>query len=113
MIASILSVPFNVPRNQNEEPLENLIDEQELSSLLELSSAEVDFDLSFLAETATSCSTSLNIRPIGHIRSQITLSKGERVNSGNPSALTSSKSFIVVGTFYGHILVFGGLFTSF
>lgn len=81
-----------------------MIDEQELSLLGTLDS---DFDLSFLQEVASNSSTSLNISAINHIKSQISLSKNEKVNSGNPSCLTSSKSYIAIGTFYGHILVFG------
>ena len=81
-----------------------MIDEQELSLL---DTVDDELDLSFIDENNCGTCASLNISPINYIKSQISLSKNENVNSGNPSCITSSKSYIIVGTFYGHILVFG------
>lgn len=81
-----------------------MIDEQELTLF---DSACDDPDISFLSDVNYNSATSLNISPINYIKSQISLSKDEKINSGNPVCLTSSKNYLVVGTFCGHILVFG------
>lgn len=87
---------------QDDPQLNKVIDEQDL-----LKDKIGEFEVDFLNYSNSSSATSLNISSISYIKSQIFLSKNEKINSGNPSCLTSSKNYIIVGTFNGHILVFG------
>lgn len=51
--------------------------------------------------------TSFCIKELSNIKTQLSLSKSENVNSGNPTCLVASENFLAIGTFYGHILIFG------
>lgn len=90
---------------QDDNQLDKVIDERDIQLLNQVE----DVDISFLNDSSHNATTSLNINPIPYIKSQIILSKNEKINSGNPSCLTCSKNYIVIGTFCGHILVFGML----
>jgi len=89
---------------QDDQQLNQVIDEKEL---MLLGNACDDLDFGFLNDIKCSTATSLNINPINYVKSQILLSKDEKINSGNPVCLTSSQNYLAVGTFCGHILVFG------
>lgn len=48
-----------------------------------------------------------NVTSLENINSQLLMSKNENVDSGAPTCLAASASFILIGTFNCHILVFG------
>ena len=104
LIASFIS-----PQNDDDFKLENIIDEQDVN-LLESNQSELEFDFLKESESSVLKETSFNIAELSFIKSQIQLTKDEKINSGNPTCLAVSKNYICIGTFNGHILVLGLLF---
>ncbi|KAI2804729.1 hypothetical protein RDWZM_008035 [Blomia tropicalis] len=105
--SDIIDTPLSLEEilKQDDNQLDNVIDERDIQLLNQVE----DVDISFLNDSSHNATTSLNINPIPYIKSQIILSKNEKINSGNPSCLTCSKNYIVIGTFCGHILVFDAI----
>lgn len=71
------------------------------SVLLELVNADADSLKTLLKYSQ------LSIKPLEKVRTQIAIAHDEKINSGSPSSLHVSKNNIVIGTFHGHVLVFG------
>nr|XP_046916256.1 vacuolar protein sorting-associated protein 8 homolog [Dermatophagoides farinae] len=77
------------------------------TELLDTSLANAAINPSFHQDhSAIQPESSFNVVELTFIKTQLTQSKSDQIDSGNPTAFALSKKFLAIGTFNGHILLF-------
>lgn len=80
---------------------------------LNLSINENVYNLNVYAKIDLQNESSFNLIELDFVKSQLISSQNDKIDSGKPTSLVVSKCFIGIGTFNGHIIMIGIIWSIF